>query len=553
MKVVIIGGVAAGASAAARLRRLDEAAEIVILEKGEYVSFANCGLPYHISGAIDKRRDLLVATPAHLRETFNIDVRTGHEAMSIDRAKRSVGVREAGGRQYGESYDRLILCQGAEAVRPAVPGADHPGILSMRSMDDMDAVKAAVDSGARTAVIIGANYIGLEVAESLRQREMTVDLIEIQNQIMPALDPEMATDLKRHLEEKGVRLHLGGAAESFRDVNGRVEVSLTGGGVIDTDMVVLAMGVRPASALARAAGLELGMLGAVKVDAHMRTSDPDIYAAGDMVEVTDTVTGLEANIPLAGPANRQGRIAADNICGRDSAYDSTQGTAIVKVFDMTAAITGASERTLARLGTPYHKFHLYPFSHASYYPGAVNLLVKVLFAPGDGRLLGAQAVGFDGVDKRIDLFAAAVRTGMSVRDLEQLELAYAPPYSSAKDPVNMAGFVGANMLDGIVRMWYSEEFPERTAAGTVLDVRTAYEFRNGAIPGAVHIPLNELRRRLPDLAGVRGRPLFVYCLSGVRSYIACRMLEQSGFSGVFNLSGGIKTFSCVHPEVPLAR
>ncbi|MHB8967669.1 MAG: FAD-dependent oxidoreductase [Thermoleophilia bacterium] len=543
MKIVVVGGVAAGASAAARARRLSEEAEIIVLEKGEYVSFANCGLPYHISGDIEKRDSLMVVTPETLRGWLNLDVRPRHEVTAIHRERKVVEVADiASGLTYEESYDKLILCQGAKPVRLDVPGVDHPRISMLRNIPEMDGIIAAIDGGARSATVIGANYIGVEAAEALRRRGLDVDLVELQEQVMPALDREMANDLRYHLEEHGVRLHLGTSARSFSDDAGRVMVKLGSGAAITADLVIMAIGVRPDTELAAAAGIELGGLGGIRVDGHMVTSDPDIYAAGDMVEVTDTVTGCQALIPLAGPANRQGRIAANHIFGRDESYQSTQGSAIVKVFDMTAAITGASEQTLKGAGMDYHKIYLHPFGHAGYYPGTASMHLKFLFAPDDGRVLGAQIVGFDGVDKRIDVLATAIRAGLTVFDLEHLELAYAPPYGSAKDPVNMAGFVGANLLNGDVDFWYPEDYPERTDRGVILDVRTNFEYKEGHIAGAVHIPLHELRARLGELGPWRDKPVFTYCLTGIRSYYALRVLRLNGFSQVYNLSGSWKTW-----------
>lgn len=542
MKLVIVGGVAGGASAAARARRLNEQAEILILERGEFVSFANCGLPYRIGGEIERRDDLLIATARTFRENFNIEARTGHEVTAIDRAGKTVTVREAAsGREYSEPYDKLILSQGAAPVRLDLPGADHPRIYALRTIPDMDQVKALVDGGAGTAVVMGAGYVGLETVEALRHRGLTVDLLELQYQVLPVMDAEMAGDLAAHLRQRGVRLRLGTTATAFKDAQGRVEVQLDNGETVIADFVLMAVGVRPETGLAAAAGLKLGQRGGVAVDEHLCTSDPDIYAAGDMVEVTDTVTGAAALIPLAGPANRQGRIAADHICGRDSSYTSTQGTAIVKVFDMTGALTGATETSLRRAGRPFHKIYLWPFGHASYYPGTDRMHIKVLFDPEDGSILGAQIVGHDGVDKRIDVFAVAIRTGLTVFDLEHLELAYAPPYGAAKDPVNMAAFVGANVLNGDARFWYCEDYPEKTAAGTIVDVRTKKEYEAGHIPGAVHIPIDEARARLDEFRQLPA-PLYVYCLTGIRSYLVYRILVQSGCERVFNLAGGWKTW-----------
>ncbi|MCL4474198.1 MAG: FAD-dependent oxidoreductase [Actinobacteria bacterium] len=547
MKVVIVGGVAGGASAAARLRRLDEEVEIVMLERGDYVSFANCGLPYHIGGDIKKRGDLLIATPEHFREQFNIDVRTGHEATTIDRAGKSVRVRErASGREYDQPYDKLILSQGAAPLRPPLPGIDHERVLVLRDISDMDTIERVVSADAGHAVVIGAGYIGLEMTEALVQRGLEVDLVEMQDRVLPILDPEMVCELQNHLEEKGVRVHLGAGVKSFAEAGGgRVAVELGGGGTLTADLALLAVGVRPETGLAAAAGLELGTSGGVRVDGRMLTSDPDIYAVGDMVEVEETVTGERVNIPLAGPANRQGRIAADHLGGRKSSYTTTQGTAIVKVFGQTAAITGASEQTLRPLGRAYEKIHIHPFGHASYYPGTGHMHLKMLFDPEDGKVLGAQIVGRDGVDKRIDVFAVAIRAGLTVHDLEQQELAYAPPYGSAKDAVNMAGFVGANVMDGIVRFWYAEDHPEKTAAGTVLDVRTPKEYKQGHVSGAVLVPVDEVRSRIEEIRKLP-EPFYIYCYTGIRSYMAYRILKAAGFSDIYNLSGGWRTYNCVH-------
>lgn len=548
MKIVIVGGVAGGASAAARARRLNEDAEIVILERGEYVSFANCGLPYHIGGGISRRRDLLIATPESFHSQFAIDVRVGHEVMHIDRDNKSVRVLEhSSGRDYEESYDKLILSQGASAIRPQLPGIDHPRIFALRNIPDMDSIMELIGDGAKTAMVTGAGYVGLEMVEALARRGLDVNLVELQDQVLPVLDRELASDLLLHLEMKGVKVHLETAAREFSDSMGRVEVLLDDDTAIIADFVIMAVGVRPETGLAREAGLELGQSGGVKVDEHMRTSDADIYAAGDMVEVTDTVTGQAANIPLAGPANRQGRIAADHVSGRTSSYTSTQGTAVVKVFDMTAAISGASEKVLLRAGIPYEKIFLHPFGHAAYYPGTAQMHTKVLFDPADGRLLGAQIVGRDGVDKRMDVFAVAVRMGMTVFDLEHLELSYAPPYGSAKDPVNMAGFVGANILNGDVRFWFAEDHPGKTASGTVVDVRTPKEFAAGRLAGAVNIPLDDIRARIDEFRQIP-EPHYIYCLTGIRSYLAYRILDMNGFTDIYNLAGGWKTFISCHRQ-----
>ncbi len=544
MKIVVIGGVAAGMSAAARARRLDELAEIVVLERSNHVSFANCGLPYHIGGVIKERDDLLLQTPQSLRMSMNLDVRVGHEVRGIDRQRHTIHVVELGsGREYDESYDKLVLAPGAMPIRPALPGIDHPRVLVLRNIEDMDAIKALVDGGARSAVVIGGGYIGVEMAESLRERGLAVDLVEMADQIIPPLDREMARDLEGHMADHGVKLRLGLAAASFRDVDGRIAVELTDATTLSANFAVLAAGVRPDAALARSAGLELGSRGGIKVDAHMRTSDPDIYAAGDAVEVVDTVMGIPSLIPLAGPANRQGRIAGENICGRDTVYGSTQGTSIVKVFDMTGGGTGASEKALRKAGRSYLKVYLHPSGHAGYYPGSAQMHIKVLFEPGTGKLLGAQVVGFDGVDKRIDVFATAIRAGMTIHDLEGLELAYAPPYASAKDPVNMAGFIGSNLLKGDLALWYAEDFPAQTSKGLILDVRGPQEYEQWHIPGAVNIPLGKLRLQMDRIP--RDKPVFVYCKVGFRSYLAYRLLKQRGLADVKTLAGGSLTFCSV--------
>ncbi|MEI8140040.1 MAG: FAD-dependent oxidoreductase [bacterium] len=547
MKILVIGGVAAGMSAAARARRLDETAEIVVLERSKHVSFANCGLPYHVGGVIKERDNLLLQTPQSLKASLNLDVRVGHEARGIDRQRRTVQVMElASGREYDESYDKLVLAPGAVPIRPNLTGIDHPRVFVLRNIEDMDLIKGIVDGGARKAVVIGGGYIGVEMAENLRERGLDVELVEMADQIIPPLDREMARDLEVHMADHGIKLHLGLAAAAFREDSGRVAVELTNATVLSADLAILAAGVRPDTALARAAGLTLGARGGIQVDLHMRTSDPDIYAAGDAIEVVDMVTGQPALIPLAGPANRQGRIAGENICGRDTAYSSTQGTAIVKIFDMTGGGTGASEKTLKRTGRPFLKIYLHPSGHAGYYPGSAQMHIKVLFEPGSGKLLGAQVVGYDGVDKRLDVFATAIRAGMTISQLQHLELAYAPPYASAKDPVNMAGFIGDNLLRGDLVLWYAEEFPIKTADGLILDVRSPQEYELWHIPGAVNIPLGKLRAQLDKIP--KDRMVYLYCKVGFRSYLAYRLLRQRGISKLATLAGGSLTFCSVHDE-----
>ncbi len=548
MKLVVIGGVAGGASVAARARRLDESAEIVVLERSSYVSFANCGLPYHIGGVIRDRQNLLLQTPQSLRDSLNLDVRTGHEAVTIDRAAKRVRVRELStGREYDEAYDYLALCPGASPVRPPLPGLDHPAVRVLRNIEDMDEIKRRVDASAQSAAVIGAGYIGVEMAENLRERGWQVDLVELESQILPPMDREMVASLEDHLVEHGVVLHLGTAAAAVRDAGGRAAVELRNGRTIEADLVILSVGVRPEVSLARSAGLDLGPRGGIRVDAHMRTSDPCIYAVGDAVEVFHTILPGSWVIPLAGPANRQARVAAENICGRNTTYESTQGTAIVKVFDLTAGSTGASEKMLQRAQIPYLKAYLHPSGHAGYYPGTAPMHIKLLFAPDSGRILGAQAVGYDGVDKRLDVFATALRAGMTVFDLEKLELAYAPPYGSAKDPVNMAGFVAANVIRGDLRLWYAEDWPKTAESAFLLDVRSPAEYEAWHLPGAQNIPLGTLRARLAQLP--KDRPIRVYCKVGFRSYLAQRLLQQRGFPDVATLAGGVTTFRAWHREI----
>lgn len=541
MKLIIVGGVAAGASAAARARRLDEKADIIVFERGPYVSFANCGLPYHIGGVIQDRARLLVQTPESLRAALNLDVRVSHEVTSIDRqAKKVKGKNIETGQVFEESYDKLVLCPGARPARPNLPGMDHPRIFTLRDMVDMDRIKECA-KGARTAVVIGAGYVGVEVAENFLHAGMTVDVVEMLDQVMPPLDPEMAHDLEEHMIQKGLRLHLGTSATRFEDRGGRVLVCLKDGNDLEADLVIMSVGVQPDSGLARDAGLQVGARGGIQVDSHLRTSDPDIYAAGDAIEVNHAVTGELGQIPLAGPANRQGRIVADNIFGRQSECPSTQGTAIVKVFDMTAGSTGASEKVLKRMGIAYRKVHLHPNNHAAYYPGSSMMHLKILFSPDSGKVLGGQVVGFDGVDKRVDVLAMAIKAGMTVYDLENVELSYAPPYGSAKDAINMAGFVASNLLRGDIEIWYPEDHPDKTKDGVILDVRSLEEFDAKHIPGAINIPLAKMRKSLGNLP--KDKTIHVYCKVGIRSYLAYRILKQSGFQKVLALSGGILTFS----------
>ena len=546
MKTVIVGGVAAGASTGARLRRLDESAEIVILEKDHYVSFANCGLPYHIGREIPDRDSLLLQTPESLAKSLALDVRTRQEVVRIDRDAKEVEVLdERQGRTYRESYDKLVLCPGADPIRPPIPGADDPRVDVLRNIPDMDHIITHLERGASSAVVVGGSYIGLELTEAFRARGLITTVVERTERLMPWLDPEMTRILDYHVGTNDVDLRLGTSATAVRRIEGdRFAVDLSDGTTVEADVVVLAAGARPNVGLARDAGLEIGPRGGIVVDAHMGTSDPDILAAGDAVETPHWLTGEPMLSMLAGPANREGRIAADTIAGRVSAYRGTQGTAVVKVFDMTAGGTGMTETELRAAGMAYRKVYDHHNGHAAYYPGTAPLFLKVLFSPEDGKLLGGQVLGWDGVDKRIDVLAVALRAGMTVYDLEHLELAYAPPYGSAKDPLNMVGFLGANLLRGDIDLWYPENYPDCADKVTILDTRTQAEYDAWHIPGAVLIPYTELRRRFDEVP--RDRPVYTYCRSGFRSYIAYCVLKQNGFDEVAFLSGGMMTYHGYH-------
>ena len=540
-RIVIVGGVAGGASAAARARRLSEDAEIVIFERGEHISFANCGLPYHIGGTIAERKRLLVETPEGMRKRFRIDVRTRSEVVGIDREARRVAVRNPeSGQESTQPYDVLILSPGAEPLRPPIPGADGPGVFTLRNLQDMDSINEAVAKAAPAhAVVVGGGYIGLEMAEALRTRNLGVTLVELEQQVFLAADPEMVAPIHQQLRLHGVDLRLGTSVTAIRQEEGQLGVILSTGESIPSGLVILAVGVRPEAKLAREAGLEIGQTGGILVDSHMRTSDPNIYAVGDAVEVTHWVGGSGALIPLAGPANRQGRIAAENALGGQSVYSGSQGTAICKVFDLAIGLTGMSERSLKRAGLPYEKVFVHPASHAGYYPGAVQISLKLLFDPHDGTILGAQAVGAEGIDKRIDVIAVALRARLTVRDLAELELSYAPPYGSAKDPVNYAGFVATNVLNGHMRLCHVDDVIAIGKNQILLDVRTRKEAEAGTIPGAINIPLDELRERLGELP--QDKEILIFCQVGLRGYLAARILTQHGFK-CRNLTGGYKTY-----------
>jgi NADPH-dependent 2,4-dienoyl-CoA reductase/sulfur reductase-like enzyme/rhodanese-related sulfurtransferase len=548
MKLLIIGGVAGGASAAARARRLSEDAQIVLLERGPDVSFANCGLPYYVGGTIADRQKLLVTTPELLRQRFHIDVRTRSSVDSIDRAAKTIRVRDlATDRVYDEPYDKLILAPGAAPIRPPLPGIDLPGIFTLRNLQDVDRIKQRVDEGIQHAVIVGAGFIGLELVENFVKRGVATTVVELQDQVLPPLDKEMTTPILETLRKHQVKILLGQSAEAFEAVPEGISVRLKSGERLAAQLVILGVGVRPENKLAVDAGLEVGPRGGIRVNDHLVTSDPQIYAVGDAIEVQDFISGQPTQVPLAGPANRQGRIAADNIFGRNSRYRGTQGTAIVGVFDRTVAMTGASEKSLKRSGLAFRAVYIHPAHHAGYYPGAEAMTLKLLFDPESGRILGAQAVGGPGVDKRIDVLAVAMQAGMTVYDLEEVELAYAPQYGSAKDPINMAGFVAAGLLRGDhPQLDVAAILASPTDARPLLvDVRAPQEFAKGTIADAINIPVDELRSRLNELP--RDREIAVFCQVGQRGYLATRILRQHGLSAS-NVSGGYRTYLLHHPE-----
>ncbi len=549
MKLVIVGAVAGGASAAARARRLDESGEIVLFERGEAPSFANCGLPYYIGGVIPERSDLLVAPEQRLIDRYRLDVRTRTEVTAIDRTRKTVSVRNLKtDEEYEESYDKLILSPGASPLRPPIPGADLPQVFTLRDLRDADRLREIV-ANSRRAVIIGAGFIGLEMAENLARRGLQTTVVELADQVLPPWDAEMIAPIATHLQEQGIKLQLSDAAEAIEPSERGMTVRLRSGKSVPTDFIVMSVGVRPENKLAVDAGLEVGPRGGIQVDEHMQTSDHDIYAVGDAVEVRHFVDGSAVQIPLGGPANRQGRIAADHMAGRDSRYRGTQGTAIVGMFEMTAAMTGFSEKALLAAELPYEKIYVHPGNHASYYPGAQAMSIKLLFNPQDGKILGGQVVGRDGVDKRIDVLAVAIQAGMTVDDLEEMELAYAPQYGSAKDPINMAGFVAAGVLRGDQPIVHAAELLSDVGENSlsdsgsfVLDVRSPEEFEAGHIDGAVNISVEQLRDSLNQLP--RDRQVIAYCQVGQRGYLATRLLAQHGFD-VANLSGGFTTYEAV--------
>lgn len=542
-KVLIVGGVAGGASAAARLRRLDEHAEIIMFERGEYISFANCGLPYYIGDKITERDELLVQTPEAMKSRFNIDIRVNSVVSNIDSKSKKVTVKSQSKGIYEESYDFLILSPGAKALRPNIPGIENPKIFTLRNIPDTDSIKAYVnENNVNTAVVIGGGYVGVEMAENLKRRGLSVTLVEAAPHILAPFDSDMVVIAEKELVENGVQLILNDAVKSFEEVGTQIEVNLASDTKVKADLVILAIGVTPDTNFLRDSGLELGPRGHILVNERMETSVEGIYAVGDAVEVVDFITKQKTAIPLAGPANKQGRIAADNIAGLDSTYKGTQGTSIIKVFSLTAAGTGANERTLQKANMPYKVIYVHPASHASYYPGAIQMSLKLIFNE-EGQILGAQGLGYDGVDKRIDVIATVIRLKGTVEDLTELELSYAPPFSSAKDPVNMAGFVAQNVLAGRTHTLAWKDIEQLKEDYTLVDVRTEVEFAYGHIEGAVNIPVDSLRERMGELDP--NKLIVEYCQVGLRGYIADRILSQNGFN-VLNVTGGYKTSSLLN-------
>ena len=544
MKTIIIGGVAGGATAAARLRRLDEKADIIILERGEYVSFANCGLPYYIGGVITDRGDLTLQTPQSFKARFNIDVRVLNEAVKISPDTKTVTVKNLRtGETYEESYDNLILSMGAEPIRPNIEGADSSNVFTLRNIPDTLKIKNYINTAKpRSAVVIGGGYIGVEMAENLAEAGLKVAVVELADHLIAPLDFDMAADVHRYIKSKGIYLHLNNGVKA---ISGNTVILQNG--EITADMIILSVGVRPETAIAKDCGIELNPRGSIIVNNKMQTNLPNIYAVGDAVEVEDFIAKKPAFIPLAGPANKQGRIAADNIAGYESVYTGTQGSAVLKLFDMTVATTGLNEKAAAAAGIDYDKTYTYSASHATYYPGAAQMSIKALWDKRTLKIIGAQIVGFDGVDKRMDVLATAIRFGAKITDLTTLELCYAPPFGSAKDPVNMLGFVAENIVSGKLKQffWHDVENLPRDGSVFLLDTRTPFEVMQGKIDGFVNIPLDSLRQRINEIP--KDRPIYVHCHSGLRSYLACRILSGNGYD-CYNLAGGWRLYESVINE-----
>lgn len=544
LKYLIIGGVAGGATAAARLRRIDENAEIILFEKGKHISFANCGLPYYIGNTIEQREALFLQTPTSFGDRFNVDVRNNQEVISIDPNKKSVQVKRANGKIYEETYDKLLLSPGANPFIPKIEGVDSEGIFTLRNVEDTDRIKNyAINHKIQHAVVIGAGFIGLEMVENLHHLGIQVSIVEMANQLMPTLDYEMAAFLKMEMVSQHVKMHLGTSATRFYKENNKLQISLSNGETLSADMVILSVGVRPNTALAQSAGIKLGVTGGIWVDEYLQTSVPDIYAVGDVIEYPHPITRKPWLNFLANPANRQGRIVADNIVwGNKISYEGAIGTAIAKVFNMTAASTGLSEKKLQQEQIPYLTSTTHSNSHAGYYPNAQMMALKLTFSPESGKIFGAQIVGYDGVDKRIDQIALLIKNGGTIHDLTLVEHAYAPPFSSAKDPVAIAGYVACNIYDGLMpTITWRDLAEQKLPEGTLIDVRTLQEFTEGAIPNAIHIPVDELRERLDEIP--EDKPIYLYCGVGLRGYVALKILTQSGFKNVYNLSGGYRTYA----------
>lgn len=554
MKVVIIGGVAGGATAAARIRRLDETAEIIVFERSGFISYANCGLPYYIGGAIEDENELTLQTPESFYSRFRVDMRVHHEVTAIHPESKTVTVNNLeNGTVFIESYDKLILSPGAKPIKPNFEGADSDKIFTLRTVEDTLKIKKYTDEqNSKTAVIVGGGFIGIEVAENLCKLGMDVILVEAAEQLMSPFDSDMAAFIHAEIRKNGIQLMLSSMVEGFTENDGGIDVKLKNSPALHADIVIMAIGVVPETTLAETVGIELGIKGSIVVNDRMETSVPDIYAVGDAVQIKNYITQTDTLISLAGPANKQGRIAADNVCGGDSHYTGSQGSSVIKIFDMTAAATGINEKTAKASGLITDKVILSPMSHAGYYPGGKMMTMKVLFEKETYRLLGAQIVGYEGVDKRIDVLATAVRAGIKSYDLAEIDLAYAPPYSSAKDPVNMAGFMIENIRNGIVKQWYYEDVNvlPRDGSVTLLDVRTHMEYSRGYVDGFINIPVDDLRERIGELD--KTKPVYVICQSGLRSYLVCRILAGNGFD-VYNFAGGFRFYDAVYNDKALNK
>ena len=554
MKVVIIGGVAGGATAAARIRRLDEQAEIVVFERSGFVSYANCGLPYYIGGTIEDESDLTLQTPESFWKRFRVRMKVHHEVTEIHPEEKTVTVKDLdSGTVFTEAYDKLLLSPGAKPIKPGLDGIENSRIFTLRTVEDTLKIKNYLTTyRPKSAVVVGGGFIGIEVAENLKESGVDVTLVEASDQLMAPFDRDMASFIHAQVRKNGVHLMLGHTVEGFADTDQGIAVRLKSSGTISADIVVMAIGVTPETALAKAAGLAVGIRGSIVVNNRMETSVPDIYAVGDAVQIKNFVTNTDTLISLAVPANKQGRIAADNICGGDSHYTGGQGSSIIKIFDMTAAATGINEKTAKALGIDTDKVILSPMNHAGYYPGGELMTMKVLFEKETYRILGAQIIGFQGVDKRIDVLATAIRARMKAHQLIDLDLAYAPPYSSAKDPVNMAGYIVENIKNGVVKQWYYEDVEKlpRDGSATLLDVRTPAEYARGHVEGFVNIPVDELREHIDELE--KTKPVYVICQSGLRSYIACRILTGNGFDA-YNFAGGFRFYDAVRNDVEMVR